>query len=72
MRLVQVSENDPICESTGKITLHLEVIGLRDVEQVVPIGHLESVLIAVLVYKSDLAPARSKSSISRVSRADGG
>lgn len=36
--------------------LHLEVVGLSDIEQVVAIGYFEGVRLAVLVDECDFAP----------------
>lgn len=46
-----------MCRKGGgkTLTFHLEVVGLRNVEQVVPVPHLEGVAVALLVDEGDPA-----------------
>lgn len=37
-------------------TFHLQVVGLRDIQQIVSLGDLELVLLIVLVDKGDIDP----------------
>lgn len=44
------------------LTFHLQVISLRYVEQIVPLGYLEAVLFAIFVYKCNVYPANTSAS----------